>query len=342
MTDKTLLILLDSLPYSLSHHLRLDSTWRTFLLQSSFGYGTALASALTGKKPKDYQVWNTFYYNPSFLRWPQRIFQIGGTPSLAALKILLKYGYKFDLCQKKNPAEKNAFSVPTVFDFLRQRNRPFLYYNHPWWVTDKCQRLIFSKYHEKKVVEKFKMEFLKYDFSFVHLYELDYLGHKFGPSQEVNDFIKNLGEVIKTNFLNCFDGRIIMFSDHGITPVKGLVDASALANESKVFLDSTLIRSWDGSEEMRSKLIQLPHGRILSNEELTDYNPDHKFGKLIWAADSGYIVKPNFWNKKPEDLKGMHGYFQDDQAFLATNFEIEKKEIYQTQDIFKLLMQSVK
>ncbi|MEN9625969.1 MAG: hypothetical protein RL557_297, partial [archaeon] len=82
-------------------------------------------------------------------------------------------------------------------------------------------------------------------------------------------------------------------------------------------------RYWGGKEELNEvrKKLPLKCGKIISWDE--------KYGQLIFLADTGILIFPNFWNKKP--VKAMHGYdgkHPDMKAFYLLKKEGKKKNLH--------------
>ena len=116
------------------------------------------------------------------------------------------------------------------------------------------------------------------------------------------------------------DFELTVFSDHGMTPLRGTVDApSALSATGLVWgvdyasaIDSTMARFWwlrDGAEsKVRDAFKPFP-GHWLTDDEMRRHGiwrDDHKFGDAIFLADPGVQFCPSDMGVKP--LNGMHGF----------------------------------
>ena len=119
--------------------------------------------------------------------------------------------------------------------------------------------------------------------------------------------------------------ELTVFSDHGMTPLRGTVDApSALAKTGLVWgedyasaIDSTMARFWwlkDGAEEkVRGAFKSFP-GHWLTEDDMRGYGiwrDDRKFGDAIFLADAGVQFCPSDMGVKP--LNGMHGFDPADE-----------------------------
>ena len=128
--------------------------------------------------------------------------------------------------------------------------------------------------------------------------------------------------------------ELTVISDHGMTPLRGTVDApAALAKTGLEWgkdyasaIDSTLARFWwlkPGAEEkVRAAFAGFP-GRWLEEEEMRRHGiwrDDRKFGDAIFLADAGVQFCPSDMGVKP--LNGMHGFdpadADSDAAWLST------------------------
>jgi GT2 family glycosyltransferase len=208
----------------------------------------------------------------------------------------------------------------TVFDLLREAGERWLCIAYP----GQDQRT-------ESIVRAFERR-LKPDhrFVFLHFAELDWAGHEHGPdSVERRQCLRKIDKALMSVYsrLNRDFTRVdsIVFGDHGMAAVRDTVDIEGLlsgldftAGEEYVyFLDSTQARFWFRSEEarraVRAQLEGLPCGRVLSNEDLANLSfrfPDSRFGELIWVADGGVVVLPNFYQRDACPA-GMHGYLPD-------------------------------
>ncbi len=149
----------------------------------------------------------------------------------------------------------------------------------------------------------------KGDIEFVYLGELDSLAHKLGIENE--EFIRTIRNIDRKVSKIEFD---FIFSDHGMADIKEKISAPLTDD---CFLDGDMARYW-GSEEELDKIknsLPLDKGKILNW-------PDKKFGELIFLADTGVLIYPNFWENEPS--RAMHGYDGKDKEMKA--FYIIKKE----------------
>ena len=122
---------------------------------------------------------------------------------------------------------------------------------------------------------------------------------------------------------------LTVFSDHGMTPLKKVVDApKALAatglqwgSDYASLIDSTMARFWwlaPGAKEKTEAAFASMPGRWLDEDYLKRHGiwrPDGSFGNAIFLLDPGVQFCPSDMGVKP--LNGMHGYDPDDEDSLA-------------------------
>lgn len=163
----------------------------------------------------------------------------------------------------------------------------------------------------------------KKDIEFYYFGELDRLGHKYSPNSiEIIEAVKKIDKKIsKINF-------DLIFSDHGMAEIKKIVEVPIT---DECFIDSDMARYWGDKKELEKikKKIPIEYGKIIKWNK--------KYGDLIFLADTGVLIFPNFWNDKP--VKGMHGYDGKDKemkAFYLLNQTGENKNL-KAEELHKIL-----
>ena len=250
---------------------------------------------------------------------------------------LLRY---FDVVTKRYPFEERFSSFPTVFDLLQQESKKWAYIGAP-----------FSSSRAEDVLHQLKSSSLDgLDLVFLFVGDLDRIGHMHGPeSQEYQCGVRTIESFVKEvqHFLRKEVGepRILAFGDHGMVCIDRLVNiqeslkclAVKPIRDYMYFLDSTLARFWFFSERARKEITasmsRLTGGRLVSEKERKTYHirySHNRFGELIWWADGGTLIFPNFWqDRKP--VKGMHGYQRgvtDNHAgFLLVDHDLRDSEL---------------
>ena len=310
-------------------------------LYPTFGYGPD-AAYVAGLYPDEANGGAQFWFSPAdspfrFTKYlPKKLNCLPKIPDFLLRKILkeiAKYNcdipkpttahIPFPLLQyigfsKKCNIENSRF-VPNkgIFDILRDNGQIWLFHGPPNKEVDinSVVRCVKDNLAPPK------------SFAFLHIGDLDKVGHRFGPeSKEIKKVLKKIDKGIE-QILNVAKNlfqivHVIIIGDHGMMLVERTVDiASALeklpiklGRDYLFFLDSTMARFLvfsDKAEKVISELMRkMICGHILSQADKKKYHlnyPHNKFGDIIFLADPGVLIFPNFYqNRKP--VKGMHGY----------------------------------
>jgi predicted AlkP superfamily pyrophosphatase or phosphodiesterase len=188
-------------------------------------------------------------------------------------------------------------------------------------------------------------------FALIHVGDLDRVGHRYGPdSPERRAASKNVDSELREIY-GLLEGRFssvhfLIFSDHGMVEVKEFLDVQKalgdlnldVRKEYLVFLDSTMARFWFFTEDARKTisetLLSLRGGHVLTQEEHVKHHLQYghnRFGDLIFLADPGVLIFPNFYqSKKP--VKGMHGYMpgysEQQSAFVLASPRVTDRKEY--------------
>lgn len=322
---KTLLVLLDAMNMDYLERMPfLSSNLNIYRLQPMIGYGSTLATILTGRKPSIHGVWNSFYFDPSSKgRYLTKLFRLYGNANPALYKNLIKHGREVSPSLKKPHFSPNAFPVPTIFDTLRLQGRPFLYINLPWVASNSYFLPVPLQYNDDLALQITKLfNMSNYDLLFLHLYDSDRRGHKEAGSEKMNEFLKELDKKVE-RLVKQWPGEIIIFSDHGMHQVNNLIDVTTALDKSNYFIESTLLRLYKPTEETVDKISRFTGGRWLTKEEIQYYTKDQKYGTHFWSCQTGNVLFPNFWNKNPPLF--MHGHHNEPPTLLATTFPLNNK-----------------
>lgn len=332
-------------------------------------------SIFSSQNQKNINYWTWYYYNPkkspyawtkfipNFLdnRFTKKIINYitvlkeyywGNTHFVPAGRIPLSLLKNFDLTSKKSFIDQNPIEIPTLFDVLRKSNLSYYGYEWPIYSDEKNTRM--------KIMEKDDFNFLKEvikhkekDFLFVHLTIFDALLHKEGSkSKKIIDYLRILDKGLRETYERLKKGNenLIVFavSDHGMVDVKEKIDVSEiLKKELLFFADSTCLRAWGNKreiQELKKELKNFP-GKIYTkeNKERCPVNFIREYtGDLLFVADSGYEISPNFFNEKI--VKAMHGYDRTKEldAMLISNVKITNKKRMNNIDICPLILKALK
>jgi predicted AlkP superfamily pyrophosphatase or phosphodiesterase len=268
-------------------------------------------------------------------------------------KINPEYLSFFEPSNEKNYYLKDSLSTATIFDKFREGNKKFLIYDWPQIITEQKNSLDIRPREDKTKTEKFlSLAKENRDVYFIHLLDLDEMGHEFGPeSEEMEKAIINEDNCIKKIFseLKIEENNFLVFSDHGMLNVKETYDLKSILPEFNkgyiYFLDSTMARFWFFDEDVKKQVLEIlkncKKGHILTKEEKEKNNlnfKDNFYGDEIFLANSGILILPNFFQDKP--VIGVHGYnLQDknEKTIFITNLKA-KKEL-QMKDLFGIANQ---
>ncbi len=227
----------------------------------------------------------------------------------------------FDIVDKYGPEEKQK-GYRSLFDLLREKKMKWL--ECSWPLSCLLPR------HDDAAITAHVIHQLeaKHSFAFVHLMDLDGLGHAFGPeSTEVQKGIQNADELTECLVERCKEldpnCEIIIFGDHGMLTVVRTMDLWTELNQLPFrfgedyvyFLDSTMARFWFLNQQARAPiekwLASVPLGKILNEEDKKQFSIDGcdpRNGELIFLVEPHIVIHPNFFQRAGSAPRGMHGY----------------------------------
>ena len=228
---------------------------------------------------------------------------------------------KFDVSVDKFYTDKNSLNVPTLFDTLRENNVKYFALEYPWISTNKAMKLAFFKKDDLSNFKALKRAAARnYDLIYCHIWNLDSLQHKYGiKSKEAVSHIKFIDESVE-DLVECAKKRddklnIIIFSDHGMTPVNRTIDALSIIKDydAEYFLGSTMVQVWlkdiSRKNDIRDKFLKA--GCLVYDEKnIKELKIPYKrefVGDLLIAAKPGCQFYPDFFRKDKNAL-AMHGY----------------------------------
>lgn len=177
--------------------------------------------------------------------------------------------------------------------------------------------------------------------------------HLCGPSSEkrrqiTGEIDRKLREIDAVTPVNT---TWIIIGDHGMTDVKEEIDLPAIirpfekkyntnfGSDYLVFLDSTMARFKWKTDKGKKFLEEIAGIRLLKEKGLfIDETAgqerdipfhDKRYGDLIWCADNGVLLFPDFFHDQYTHNKGMHGYHSSNPDmngfFLSFGPRIEPK-----------------
>lgn len=174
------------------------------------------------------------------------------------------------------------------------------------------------------------------DFIPLYIGEIDSIGHRFGSDIErIKPTLKSVDNILMEIYqLAAQSGySFCVMGDHGMVPVTKKVDVMGLVlktncilhKDYEVFYDSTMARFWFYNDESKNKICNLlkekisEYGFWVDGNNCTEYripldvlSEDGKpvYGDLIWCANPGVLVTPDYFHSAQASENGMHGYFE--------------------------------
>ncbi|HUI06988.1 MAG TPA: alkaline phosphatase family protein [Verrucomicrobiae bacterium] len=243
---------------------------------------------------------------------------------VSSLEIPLEFAPYFDAVEKRAPWDKRV-GYRSLFALLDERGLPW--YQCSWPESNRL-----SDHSDEGIVRRVLLDLKPaHRFAYVHLQELDGVGHCHGPNSA--QLLEKLGatdrlcEQLIESLRSRYDQvDIVLFGDHGMVNVTRTLDVWAALNQTGLqfgqdyafFLDSTMARFWFYHRGARAVVEQalrrLSGGRLLGDVDLKRYGLagcDPRNGELIYLAHPGVLIFPNFFQGSGEPIKGMHGYDPD-------------------------------
>lgn len=316
-------------------------------------------SIFSGSFPTKHNVWGWFYLNPSrsSFRWMRPFVPLLGlfdhSPTdkmlrrfISAVTCLLrlsrgksrlipinmlplKEATRFDIAVDKSYIDQNPLGVPTLLDCLRDARRPYL--ASEWPMCANQHRIWLSPFERgdgAKLSRLFKEASQHYEFVFTHVWELDSKSHAYGiDSPEVQGHIRFLDSTIGrlvAQFRQAEDANIVVFSEHGMVPVEGVIDLgqtlAAMGFEDgrdySAFPGSTMAQIWLREPHLQGRIkneLAIQDGLEIYDEDsihqlMIPYHRDYA-GDLLLAVKPGYQFRPNYFQADGV-AKAMHGYTQ--------------------------------
>lgn len=265
-------------------------------------------------------------------------------------RIPFRFLRHFGPAMKQMQFEPGFVSRSTIFDVLREANLTWFYHGAPLHRVD-----------SQTVIKRVEQDLWPpCAFTFLHIGDLDGVGHKFGSdSTEYKETVKRVKDCVD-RICRIVDKRfdkvhLVIFGDHGMMTVQRHLDIwhhlkrldLEVEKDYLFFLDSTMVRFWffnkRASREIKELLTGLDGGKILNTTDQTRYRiryPHNKFGDLLFLADPGVLVFPNFFqNKHP--VKGMHGYApetpeQQSAVVISSSLVTDSGKLHQPVDMRRL------
>ncbi|MBO4512393.1 MAG: glycosyltransferase [Victivallales bacterium] len=314
-------------------------------IEMQFGYScTAIPTILTGVRPSEHGHLAFYDWAPehspfsamryiSRLFWPRSFWRRGRVRNILSRLIKKLYGFtgyfqlygipmerlpKLDYCEKKDLFIKGGLApVKNLADTWAEQG---LQFHISDWRRPEAENFSIAT----DLLAQGKL-----DRAFVYSAEFDALQHdNVGKDEALIPKVKQYEQRIrKLHEALVKAGRpfeLTVFSDHGMTPLRGTIDApSALAATGLVWgkdyasaIDSTMARFWwlnDKAKDIVTAAFKDFPGHWLTEDEMKYHGiwrEDAKFGNAIFLAMPGIQFCPSDMGVKP--LNGMHGFDPSD------------------------------
>ena len=345
---KNLFVLIDALGWTylqdrpfLSDLLPYRRPLRTVL---GFSSG-AIPTILTGMTPAQNGQWNLFYYDPqgSPFRWLRKVLFLPDSllDCRVSSKLLKELGRRvlglgpgFECCVPPhllpwfNFGEKKniylAGGIPgaqSIFDQLAEAGIRHRIYTYHHFTDAEIIRLA-----------RRDLETDMADFYFLYLSEMDgFLHHHCQDPAELDNKLRWYERELRSlfEFARALDpsARMTIFSDHGMTPVRGRYDLTAdierlglcMPQDYLAVYDSTMARFWFFSDRARTEIPRVlsacGRGRIVPSTELSCLGlnfRDNRFGDMMFLLEPGWLIARNGFEDSRWMPTGMDGYHPDD------------------------------
>ena len=275
-------------------------------------------------------------------------------PYLIPYKFLKYFSLTEDAFDHFSP---NAFKSDSLYDFFLRNNLS---------VSNNSYTSLSSKSFKNdlerlnNVTERFKKN--QKDIYFIYISSPDKYGHLYGPNSSLlkEELFKMDTELesFKNNVNQHQENNFIYIGDHGMIEVKHEIDCGSILLRILIkqgllpdkdfiyFLDSTMFRIWflnKAEPNIKLDIVNndsfLTHGFFPNEDFLIENNLpiDRKYGDILWIANPGVLVFPDFFNSSP--AKGMHGYdpnMNESKGLFISNGPNIVPETYEEKDLSSL------
>ncbi|MDP6445906.1 MAG: alkaline phosphatase family protein [Pirellulaceae bacterium] len=329
-------------------------------LETILGYSCACdPTIITGQLPNVHGHFSFFCYDPDnspfgTCRWlsllPQTITKRGRVRRQISKLVQRMNGYtgyfqiynvpfnrlpEFDYSEKRDIYQPGGLNngTPTIFDYLRRNNVPF--------------QLSDWRRNEQHNIADMRAQIRQGDIRYGYLYlaELDGVMHADGTQsprvgEKIAWYDNQFRQLLDEAEEHYDEVRLYVFSDHGMADVTRNCDLVSEIDELGLVFgrdyaamyDSTMGRFWflnDSAEgRIRARLRELDYGRILTDDELSQWGADfadRRYGDAMFLLNPGALITPSFMNHT--HVPGMHGYdpsHEDSVALFASTAAVDK------------------
>lgn len=227
---------------------------------------------------------------------------------------------------------KKIIEHEDLFDILKTENKPY---------ADSCFTSLacHSNISEEQLAQQISIEIKKGAY-FIPAYigSTDYRGHDFGDDMDLMKphllrVDRILSKIYRLAVKNGY--RMAVLGDHGMVPVREKADIAGgikslgyiLHKDYEMFLDSAYARFWSSDRKTLAKIRQFitekyhDKGIMLNKHtgsgkgipmDLCANDGHGIYGDILWCANPGVIISPDYFNAPGKEVRGMHGYLDAD------------------------------
>ena len=187
---------------------------------------------------------------------------------------------------------------------------------------------------------------------------IDQVGHLYGNDiDSIRPHLQKVDKLLSEIFNLCRsrDYSFAVLGDHGMIPITQKINimeevqklSCKHLRDYEVFYDSTTARFWLYNEDARMLIMELlvnkfsNHGIIINEGNYKDYRVPLDvisksgkpiYGDIIWVANPGVLISPDYFHEGEIQEKGMHGYLFTNNKhstglFIASGAKITKTEL---------------
>ena len=261
--------------------------------------------------------WNRGRVRNVLSRWVKRFYGFSGYFQLYGVPV--ERLPMLDYCEKKDLFVPGGLApVPNLADVWKAQGKRYVISD---WRRSEEENF-------REAADAFRRGAV--DRAFVYSAAFDALQHdNVGCDEVLRPKVERYAETVRALHAALVAGgrpfELTVFSDHGMTPLRGTQDAPAALAKTGLrwgvdyasAIDSTMARFWwlkPGVEETVRKAFGTFRGHWLDEAEMRHHGiwrEDRKFGDAIFLADAGLQFVPSDMGVKP--LDGMHGFDPADE-----------------------------
>lgn len=177
------------------------------------------------------------------------------------------------------------------------------------------------------------------DFIPVYIGEMDYYGHHYADDiEKLKEHLLAVDSQLKDHYEQSLQAgyAFAVLGDHGMVPVKETINIFDVIDglnikqgkDYEIFVDSTAVRFWCYKSDIKEMIEEVLNKRLLGKGIVVNIDNYEKlripldiknsrgipvYGDIVWMANPGVLLVPDYFNPSAKPDKGMHGYMEIDQ-----------------------------